>query len=117
MVLPYISETGLFLSLLAVTILVTSWLAVAASIHRRRCVAVPVRIHVAGSRGKTTTARLIGAALRAAGRRVLVKTTGTDPILIGPDGSESPWRRWTPPGISEQIRFFRHANRIGADAV
>lgn len=117
MTLPYISDLQLFLSVLAATIAVTVWLGIAALRHDRRRRAVALRIHVAGSRGKTTTARLIGSALRAGGRRVLVKTTGTDPVLILPDGSERPWFRWGPPSIAEQVRFFREAKRLGVDAV
>jgi poly-gamma-glutamate synthase PgsB/CapB len=37
---------------------------------------IPTRIHVTGIRGKTTTTRLIGAALRHHGWRVVTKTTG-----------------------------------------
>src|SRR5690606_28841177 len=78
----FVSDFRLFLLSLVLTCVVLTWLAAASALHRRRLAAVPVRIHVAGSRGKTSTARLIGAALRFAGRRVLVKTTGTDPLLI-----------------------------------
>lgn len=117
MALPYISDLQLFVALLASAACIVAWLGLAALAHDRRRRAVPVRIHVAGSRGKTTTTRLIGAALRETGRRVLVKTTGTDPMLILPDGSERSWPRWGPPSISEQVRFFREARRQQADAV
>src|SRR6266852_281336 len=93
------------------------WLGVAAWRHRRHLRAVPVRIHVAGTRGKSTTARLIAAGLRAGGRRVVAKTTGAQPRLILPDGSEAAWRRRGPPSVREQTRFFAHAARLGADAV
>lgn len=117
MALPYISELRLFAAILVAALLITAWLGAAAFAHDRNRRAVPLRVHVAGSRGKTTTARLIGAALRASGRRVLVKTTGTDPVLVLPDGSERPWPRWGPASISEQVRFFRQARRHKADAV
>lgn len=117
MVLPFISDLQLFQAVLAAALAIALWLWLAAALHTRRVRRVPLRIHVAGSRGKTSTARLIGAALRADGRRVLVKTTGTDPLLILPDGSERPWPRWAPPSISEQVRFFREAAQQGAEAV
>ncbi|MCC6305423.1 MAG: poly-gamma-glutamate synthase PgsB [Rhodobacteraceae bacterium] len=117
MELPFIADAQLFLAVLAATVAVTLVLWLAAVRHDRRRRRIPLRIHVAGSRGKTTTARLIGAGLRAGGRRVLVKTTGTDPTLILPDGSEREWSRRGPPSISEQVRFFREAARAGADAV
>src|SRR5579863_2125853 len=78
------------------------WLAVAAWRHRRHLRVVPVRIHVAGTRGKSTTTRLIAAGLRADSRRVVAKTTGTEPRIILPDGSEAPWRRRGPASVREQ---------------
>lgn len=117
MTLPYISDVQLFLAVFISFACVVAWLGLASFAHRRRRNAVPIRIHVAGSRGKTTTARMIGAGLRAAGMSVLVKTTGTDPLLILPDGSEKPWPRWGPPTIAEQVRFFREAYRRRVEAV
>jgi poly-gamma-glutamate synthase PgsB/CapB len=93
------------------------WLGIQAWLHRRHLRAVPVRIHVAGTRGKSTTTRLIAAGLRAGGRRVLAKTTGTEPRLILPDGSERPWPRRGPASVREQMRFFAEAARAAADAV
>src|SRR2546428_10731364 len=46
---------------------------------------IPTRIHVTGIRGKTTTTRLIGAALRYHGWRVVTKTTGKAARLIEPE--------------------------------
>ncbi|PSM20148.1 poly-gamma-glutamate synthase PgsB [Nitratireductor sp. StC3] len=117
MTLPFISDLKLFLALLVSAVGIVAWLWLAAFAHAHCRRAVPIRIHVAGSRGKTSVARLIGAALRADGRRVLVKTTGTDPVLILPDGSERDWPRWGPPSISEQTHFFREARRRNVDAV
>src|ERR1700722_13098495 len=91
------------------------WLGVAAWRHRGNLRAVPVRIHVAGTRGKSTTTRLIAAGLRAGGRRVVAKTTGTEPRLILPDGHEEPIRRRGPASVREQMRFFAQAARCGAD--
>jgi poly-gamma-glutamate synthase PgsB/CapB len=93
------------------------WFGVAAWRHRRHLRAIPVRIHVAGTRGKSATTRLIAAGLRAGGRRVMAKTTGTEPRLILPDGSEAPWPRRGPASVREQMRFFAQAARAGADTV
>jgi poly-gamma-glutamate synthase PgsB/CapB len=92
------------------------WLGAAAWRHRRNLRAIPVRIHVAGTRGKSTTTRLIAAGLRAGGFRVVAKTTGTEPRLILPDGSEAAWLRRGPPSVREQTRFFAKAVRLRADA-
>src|SRR5258708_1222581 len=92
------------------------WLGAAAWRHRRNLRAIPVRIHVAGTRGKSTTTRLIAAGLRADGLRVVAKTTGTEPRLIVPDGSEVAWPRRGPPSVREQTQFFAEAVRLRADA-
>jgi poly-gamma-glutamate synthase PgsB/CapB len=99
---------------LAVCIL---WMGLSAWRHRRYLRAVPVRIHVAGTRGKSTTTRLIAAGLRAAGRRVVAKTTGAEPRLILPDGGEAVWPRRGPATVREQMRLFARAVRLGADTV
>ncbi len=111
------TDFGLFaiaLGALGVTLL---WLAYAAWRHRRRLRAVPVRIHVAGTRGKSTTTRMIAAGLRAGGSRVVAKTTGSEPRLIRVDGGEERWRRWGPASVREQARLFAYAAGMGADAV
>ena len=55
--------------------------------------AVPVRILVTGSRGKSSVVRLLHAALLAAGHRPYGKVTGTHAAEIATDGSEAPTRR------------------------
>jgi len=83
----------------------------------RARIAVPIRVHVNGTRGKSTTTRLIAGALREAGIRTLAKTTGTAPRLILPDGSEQPIRRRAPASIREQLWVLREAARRGASAL
>lgn len=73
---------------------------------RARRNSVKHRIHVNGSRGKSSVTRLIAGALRNAGLTTVAKTTGSSPRLILPDGSEHLIRRLGPPSISEQIRFW-----------
>jgi poly-gamma-glutamate synthase PgsB/CapB len=78
---------------------------------------VPIRIHVNGTRGKSTVTRLVAAALREAGVITLAKTTGTEARLILPDGAEEPVRRRSSPSIREQLWVLRRATRIGARAL
>ena len=83
----------------------------------RALAAIPIRIHVNGTRGKSTVTRLIAGALREAGIRTVAKTTGTAPRLILPDGSERPVRRRAPASIREQLWLLREAHRLRATAV
>jgi poly-gamma-glutamate synthase PgsB/CapB len=83
----------------------------------RARVAVPIRIHVNGTRGKSTVTRLIAAALREAGVPTMAKVTGTAPRLILPDGSEHPIVRRAPASIREQAWLVRRAARAGARAL
>lgn len=78
---------------------------------------IPLRIGVTGTRGKSSVTRLAAAALRASGRRVLAKTTGSRPVLIHPDGSEHEIRRPAPPRFLEGKTLLKTARRLGADAV
>lgn len=79
--------------------------------------AIPIRILVAGSRGKSSTVRLMQAALVANGRRVFAKTTGTHAAQIEPDGTERDTRRFGQVSIVEMLDAVLRAGRTGADAL
>jgi len=113
----HISEARLFAVALVALAGCILWQGIVAWRHRRALHRIPVRIHVAGTRGKSTTTRLIAAALRASGRHVVAKTTGSEPRLILPDGREEIWPRRGPASIHEQTGFVRRAARLGADAI
>lgn len=85
--------------------------------HRLTRRRVPVRIHVNGSRGKSSVTRLIAAGLMEGGIRTLTKTTGSAARVILPDGRESPVRRRGAPNIREQLRIFRRAASERAEAI
>ncbi len=85
--------------------------------HRRMWRRIPVRIHVNGSRGKSSVTRLIAAGLQAGGIRTCAKTTGSAAVFIHADGSETPVERFGPPNIKEQLGVFRRAVREGAEAL
>lgn len=87
--------------------------------HRRNVAALPLRISVNGSRGKSTVTRLLTGALAAGGYRPLGKTTGTEARLIrGWDlEEEDVLRRPEGPNIGEQRVMMRRAVAEGADTV
>ncbi|MCC7294578.1 MAG: poly-gamma-glutamate synthase PgsB [Acidobacteria bacterium] len=78
---------------------------------------VPLRICVTGTRGKSAVTRQVAAALRASGRAVLAKTTGSKPVLIFPDGREREIDRPGPASVLEQKRVLALAARLGVDAL
>ncbi len=86
-------------------------------LHRRRLSRVRHRIHVNGSRGKSSVTRLIAGALREGGVRTVAKTTGSSPRLVLPDGSEVLIRRMGPPSIHEQMRLWRWVSHLEPEAV
>lgn len=74
-------------------------------------------IHVNGTRGKSSTSRLIEAALRGGEYRVFCKTTGTSPRTIDVFGVEKPITRRGSPNIKEQIKILKEAAKQKADIV
>lgn len=78
---------------------------------------IPHVIHVNGTRGKSTTSRLIEAGLRAGGLRVFCKTTGTDPMTIDTEGKEELIVRRGRANIKEQIAILRRAAAQRSDVL
>jgi poly-gamma-glutamate synthase PgsB/CapB len=83
--------------------------------HRFHLFQIPVRIHVNGTRGKSSVTRLIAAGLRSTGRRVIAKTTGTEPRIILENGRELPIYRLGRPTILEQLMVVRFAWERGSE--
>jgi len=85
--------------------------------HARQVVRIPIRIHVNGTRGKSSVTRLIAGGLRAGGLRTFAKTTGTMARIVWPDGEETNVFRIGHPNIIEQTRIVRWAAVCGAEAM
>jgi poly-gamma-glutamate synthase PgsB/CapB len=85
--------------------------------HRRRLAKIPHRVHVNGTRGKSSVARLIAAGMREAGRRTFCKTTGTLPRAILPDGTEFPVFRPAKANVIEQLRIVQAAVESQAEVL
>ena len=111
--------------MISLVIIVSISLAMAAIVeyqaHCRRLKAVPIRILVNGTRGKSTVTRLIAAGLAAGGLRVYAKTTGSAARIILPDLSEREIRKHGSakrrPSIMEHKWFVRAAYKAGAQAI
>lgn len=97
--------------------LIIAYLVIEYIIHLRVLRKVPVRVHVNGTRGKSSVARLIAAGLRGGGVRTCAKTTGTDARLIDPEGNEAFVYRVGFTNIIEQVRVMRWAVKCNAKAI
>ena len=109
-----VGTVSILLSSLLLILLFLVWERRALSRTRGR---IPLLIAVTGTRGKTSVARSLGSVLRASGRRVLVKTTGTQARFVLPDGSIEEVPRRGPPTILEQKAVLRKAARCGAEVL
>lgn len=85
--------------------------------HQKRIFSIPVRIHVNGTRGKSSVTRLIGAGLRAGGIPTITKVTGTHPRLILEDGSETIVYRKSSANIIEQRSIVKFAAERNTQAL
>lgn len=106
--------TWLLLGLLG---LVTALGALEYRMHKKALLRIPIRVHVNGTRGKSSVTRLIAAGLRAHGVVTCAKTTGTLARMILPDGRELPVFRPAGPNIIEQRRIVAAAAEFGAQAL
>ena len=78
---------------------------------------IPLRIHVYGTRGKTTATYSIFETLRQAGYKVFGKTTGDHPQLLLPDGDVKELKRRGAARIQEYVKCIHQARGQGCDAV
>jgi len=85
--------------------------------HQRNVDAIPVRVHINGTRGKSSVTRLIGAGLRAGGKKTYTKVTGTFPRLILEDGTETYIHRKSSANIIEQLSIVKYAAERNADVL
>jgi len=85
--------------------------------HRRNLRRIRIRIHVNGTRGKSSVTRLIAGGLRAGGLITCAKTTGTLARMILPSGKEVPVFRPAKANVIEQIRIMAAAAAQDAQAL
>ena len=85
--------------------------------HQISLSSIPIRIHVNGTRGKSSVTRLIAAGLRAGGKRTFAKTTGTAPRVIDSKGIDRIIHRLRKPSIGEQVRLLKYFSNEKPDVV
>jgi len=78
---------------------------------------IPVRILVNGTRGKSTTVRILYQILKENKYQVIAKTTGDFPEVIYPDGKKTKIRRFAPASIIENVALLRKWAKIKPNAV
>jgi len=106
-----------FTALLIVFIVVSIYGLIEFALHQKRIYSIPIRIHVNGTRGKSSVTRLIGAALREGGIRTVTKVTGTYPRLILENGCEVGIYRKASANIIEQLSIIKFASNRKAQAI
>ncbi len=78
---------------------------------------IPLRILINGTRGKTTTVRILHKLLNQSGRVTCSKTTGDEPLLLLPDGGSRLMKRFAPANIRENISVLMKWEKYRPDAV
>jgi poly-gamma-glutamate synthase PgsB/CapB len=85
--------------------------------HQKRIFSIPIRIHINGTRGKSSVTRLVGAALREGGIQTITKVTGTYPRLILENGCEVAIYRKASANIIEQLSIIKFASKRKTQAI
>lgn len=96
--------------ILFLTLIILIYLGLEMWCHRKRLEAIKYRIHVNGTRGKSSVARLIGAGLRGGNVKTVCKTTGTMARYIDSQGREEPVIRIGRTNIIEQVKVIKKAS-------
>jgi poly-gamma-glutamate synthase PgsB/CapB len=86
-------------------------------LHQKRIYSIPIRIHINGTRGKSSVTRLLGAALLESGIKTVTKVTGTFPRIILDDGNEVEIFRKAGANIIEQLSVVKLAAERRAQAI
>lgn len=103
--------------ILFLTLLVLTHLSLEIFFHTRRLKKIKYRIHVNGTRGKSSVARLIAAGLRGGNVRTVCKTTGTMARFIDIEGNETPVIRLGRTNVIEQVKVVKKASLFKPQAL
>lgn len=103
--------------LTGLSLFVVGWLAIERWLHWRALTQIPIRVHVNGTRGKSSVTRLIASGMRAGKRRVIAKTTGTLARVVLDADRELAIYRPLGANVREQIRVVRFAAELDAEVL
>lgn len=103
--------------IVSLTIFLIIYGAIEYQLHQKNLKSIPTRIHINGTRGKSSVTRLIGAGLRAGGLKTITKVTGTFPRIILADGSEAIVHRKEKANILEQLDIIKFCSKQQADVL
>lgn len=78
---------------------------------------IKMKIHVNGTRGKSTVTKYISAGLREVNLKVMGKVTGEIPTFLLPDDTTKTIKRKGPARVQEQFDIIRKAGKNKADAL
>jgi len=106
-----------FTALLIVFIVVSIYGLIEFYLHQKRIFSIPIRIHINGTRGKSSVTRLVGSALREGGIQTITKVTGTYPRLILENGCEVGIYRKASANIIEQLSIIKFASKRKTQAM
>ena len=107
-------STGALLVVLSILIFLGL---IEAILHRNAISKIPIRVHVNGTRGKSSVTRLIAAGLRSGGIKTFAKTTGSSPRFIDDNGDDHVIQRFRPASIGEQIRMIGKFSKQSPGAI
>lgn len=111
------APVGIEIIIIACLVVVAGHMAHGSRRHRRALSRLPIRIHVNGTRGKSSVTRLIAAGFRGCGYRTIAKTTGTAARLILEDETEYDVGRATAAILDEQFDIIEFAASRGAEVL
>jgi gamma-polyglutamate synthase len=97
-------------------IIIISLLFLEAYVVKKRIGRIQLRIHVNGTRGKSSVTEYIAAGLRSE-KNVLAKITGIKPTIIYPDGNIKIIRRNGRARVKEQFNMVNLASKLSADSL
>lgn len=102
---------------LTLLVLILLFLVLETGFTRRNVSRIGLRVHVNGTRGKSTVTEYIAAGLRSSGKKTFAKITGVQPTLILPGGEKRIIKRRGTPRVQEQFKIIQQAVQSKAQSL